>query len=207
MPSRRCFANGTVSQIAAKTRDGCAPGVDQPCREPERLGRRVRVLEAAGVGDEADVQRLGDVADRSRCPASRSRRSTICAVQAASASTRSSAPNRVLSWWWSTLTMRSGRSSTASSGSDAPRAAAVEGPQLALLEVGRGLAIDPIDGRKPYSCGIGVDRREVERDVTYPPPRARGRRRAVSRSRLRRGSRASSGTAVGPPATGRAISS
>ena len=36
-------------------------GLDELGREPERLRRRVRVLEAAGVGDERDVERLGDV--------------------------------------------------------------------------------------------------------------------------------------------------
>src|SRR5262245_46133483 len=35
-------------------------GVDELCGKPQRLRRRVRVLEAAGVGDERDVERLGD---------------------------------------------------------------------------------------------------------------------------------------------------
>jgi hypothetical protein len=35
-------------------------GLDELGREPERLRRRVRVLEAARVGDERDVQRLRD---------------------------------------------------------------------------------------------------------------------------------------------------
>ena len=76
---------------------GLRSGVDEPRREPERLGGRVGVLEAAGVGDEPDVSASatsGPIA----IPASRSRRSTIWAVQAASGSTRSRAPNRVLSW-------------------------------------------------------------------------------------------------------------
>ena len=37
-------------------------GLDQLGGEPQRLRRRVRVLEAAGVGDEPDVERLGDLA-------------------------------------------------------------------------------------------------------------------------------------------------
>ena len=37
------------------------PGLDELGREPQRLRRRVRVLEAAGVGDERDVQRLRDL--------------------------------------------------------------------------------------------------------------------------------------------------
>ena len=36
-------------------------GLDELGREPQRLRRRVRVLEAAGVGDETDVERLGDL--------------------------------------------------------------------------------------------------------------------------------------------------
>ena len=36
-------------------------GLDELGREPERLRRRVRVLEAARVGDEPDVERLGDL--------------------------------------------------------------------------------------------------------------------------------------------------
>ena len=36
-------------------------GLDEIGREPERLRRRVRVLEAAGVRDERDVERLGDL--------------------------------------------------------------------------------------------------------------------------------------------------
>ena len=36
-------------------------GLHELRREPERLRRGVRVLEAAGVGDEGDVERLGDV--------------------------------------------------------------------------------------------------------------------------------------------------
>ena len=42
------------------TRWTSTPGLDQLGREPERLRRRVRVLEAAGVGDERDVERLRD---------------------------------------------------------------------------------------------------------------------------------------------------
>ena len=34
---------------------------DELCGQPKRLRRRVRVLEAAGVGHEADVKRLGDL--------------------------------------------------------------------------------------------------------------------------------------------------
>ena len=36
-------------------------GLDQPRGEPERVGARRAVLEPAGVGDEADVERLGDL--------------------------------------------------------------------------------------------------------------------------------------------------
>ena len=36
-------------------------GLDQVGREPKRLRARVRVLEASGVGDERDVERLGDL--------------------------------------------------------------------------------------------------------------------------------------------------
>ena len=35
--------------------------LDEIGREPQRLRRRVRVLEAARVGDERDVERLGDL--------------------------------------------------------------------------------------------------------------------------------------------------
>ena len=36
-------------------------GLDELGGEPERLRCRVRVLEAAGVGDERDVERLGEL--------------------------------------------------------------------------------------------------------------------------------------------------
>ena len=36
-------------------------GLDELGREPERLRRRVRVLEPPGVGDERDVERLGEL--------------------------------------------------------------------------------------------------------------------------------------------------
>ena len=35
--------------------------LDELGRQPQRLRRRVRVLEAARVGDERDVERLGDL--------------------------------------------------------------------------------------------------------------------------------------------------
>ena len=41
--------------------------VDEVGGEPQGLRRRVRVLEAPGVGDDADVERLGDL----RCKAAR----------------------------------------------------------------------------------------------------------------------------------------
>ena len=55
--------------------------LDELGREPERLRRRVRVLEAAGVGDERDVERLGDRGrqrdvELARAGRGRSRRST-----------------------------------------------------------------------------------------------------------------------------------
>ena len=37
------------------------PGLDELCSEPECLRRGVRVLEAAGIRDERDVERLGDI--------------------------------------------------------------------------------------------------------------------------------------------------
>ena len=79
-------------------------GLDELGREPERLRRRVRVLEPPRVGDERRVERLGDrrrrldaepredvgehLAGRRRVRRRRGRR----------------APKRVLSWWWSMLT-------------------------------------------------------------------------------------------------------
>ena len=63
-------------------------GLDELGREPERLRGRVRVLEAARVGDEADVERLGDLAASAATPSSASRSRTISAVDEASATIR-----------------------------------------------------------------------------------------------------------------------
>ena len=79
------------------------PAGDQLGRHLVRARAGVLVHEAAGVGDQADVQRLGDRRASPRRPSSlhqvphhlrraRSRRTTWLIV-----------PKRVLSWWWSML--------------------------------------------------------------------------------------------------------
>ena len=83
-------------------------GLDELGGEPQRLRRRVRVLEAAGVGDERRRRAPRRSRGVSATSSSRSRSRTISAVDEASATTRLTAPKRVLSWWWSTSTTSAG---------------------------------------------------------------------------------------------------
>ena len=71
-------------------------GLDELGGEPQRLRRRVRVLEAAGVGDERDVERLGDLGRQLDAELAKTSRSTS-PVDEASATIRLTSPKRVLS--------------------------------------------------------------------------------------------------------------
>ena len=73
-------------------------GLEELGGEPQGLRGGVGVLEPPGVGDESDVERLGDLRRQRHTSAARMSR-TISAVEDASGTTRFAAPNRVLSWW------------------------------------------------------------------------------------------------------------
>ena len=71
-------------------------GLDELGGEPQRLRRRVRVLEAARVGDERDVERLGDLGRELDAELAKTSRTTS-PVDEASATMRLTSPKRVLS--------------------------------------------------------------------------------------------------------------
>ena len=120
-------------------------GLDELGGEPERLRRRVRVLEAARVGDERDVERLRDLraSARRRARAKRSRSTSL--VEEASPTTRLTSPKRVLSWWWSMLTVSGACSSERRVRADALLVRAVERDQHALGGVVRRLAPQAVE--------------------------------------------------------------
>ena len=73
------------------------PRLDEVGREPQRLRRRVRVLEAARVRHERDVQRLGDLR-RERDAELANTSASTSPVDEASGTTRLTSPKRGLSW-------------------------------------------------------------------------------------------------------------
>ena len=164
--------------------------LDELGGEPQRLGRRVRVLEAPRVGDDRRVERLGDLGRQSTpSPAKTSpapRPSTTRPRRRGSTS-----PKRVLSWWWSMFTV-SGAASTQRRLDDPALLRAVDGDEHALGEVGRRARAG---GRAPRGRGTRTRRAAAPaRRAPSPSPcratRARGASRAASRARRRRGCRA-----------------
>ncbi len=158
------MANGTVSQMAANTRAGSAPASTSRAASRNASGVVLAYWKRPGVGDEPDVQRLRDVgtdrdaglAQQALDDLGRAGRLGVDEVECAE-------PRVVVVMVDVDDAQRPFEHGLV--GSDAPRAAAVERPQLALLEVGGKLALDPIDGEEAVLVrhrGIAC---EVEPDV------------------------------------------
>ena len=154
-------------------------------------GRGAGVLERAGVGDEAGVDRGGDRRRRARRRAGRPSRARARPSPGAVTSTRWIPPKPVNDAWWSTATKTSAAS-----------AAACRTPSRSIELTSK----DTTTGRSPTNSGDdeqvlagqrAQDARDGERVVAERTrrrrrraPRARGRQPAPSRARRRPGTRA-----------------
>ena len=132
-----------------------------------------------GVGDERDVERLGDLrrqpdAELGEDVAQRPRPSTT-----RPATTRLTSPKRVLSWWWSMLSDERRAVEQRRALADPVLVRAVDGDEHAFARDRRALAAQPRRARmKPYSPGSGAS---PQSNITSPC-RARRARGAVASS-------------------------
>ena len=123
--------------------------------ETKCLGRRVRVLEATRVGDDGDVERLGD---RRREAEAELRKTSarISPVDEAWPTIRFTLPKRVLSWWWSMSTTSCAFSRSVVSGPSRRSFAQSSATTTCPEESGFGPRTIPAKSMNSYSFGIGT---------------------------------------------------
>ena len=165
--------------------------LDEIGREPERLRRRVRVLEAARVGDERDVERLGDLRRQRDAELAEHVREHLARRGRVRDDEVDVAEARVVVVVVDVDRERRGVDD-ARLGADPARARAVDGDEHALAEVGRPLAPKPalLELEEPVLAGKRRRAAEEHDDVLAELAQREAHRRAASRARRRRVPRA-----------------
>ena len=165
-------------------------GLDELRGEPERFRRRVRVLEAAGVGDETDVERFGDFR-RQRNVESRRMSRTISAVDDASVDDQVEVAEPGIVVVVIDVQHELRALDGIRLGADPSFVRAIDREQHALADVGRQRADEPRRGRGSGTRPASARSRSGTSPRPYRAPAARGSPRASTRARHRPGSRAS----------------